>query len=173
MAGAHPETRERRNPRLPSQSPAAVALCQAQTLSYCAAAMEPSARGAAGAFPERRLKGVPGPPPWAGGWGPQKSHVPKATRLSLIVKQKDPPDRRPCFIHLHLSHPPTSPSPLPFPPNALPPPFLALSIHDFFPFNHCLTVFHPCPEVPGPRSLRQIHRQAAVGPTPASCPVSL
>lgn len=40
--------------------------------------------------PRRRLKGVPGPPPRAGGWGPQKGHVPKATRLPQVVKQKGP-----------------------------------------------------------------------------------
>lgn len=82
------------------------------------------------------------------------------------------PERRPCFTY-------TYPIPLPhyhhpsFAPTTSPPPFLALSIHDFFSFNHCIIVFPSLSDVPGPRSLRQAHRQAAVGPTPASCPVGL
>lgn len=127
--------------------------------------MEPSAQGAAGAFPGRRLKGVPGPPPWAGGWGPRKGHVPKATRLSRVTKQKGPRSRG-------LASPTLIPSP-----------YLTTSTPPFLqqlPYSHFLAYPSttsslsttaslsscPCPDVPACRSLRQVHRQAAGGPTP-------
>lgn len=134
--------------------------------------MEPSVRGAAGAFPGRRLKEVPGPPPRAGGWGPQKGHVPKATRLTQVVKQKASRSGGPVSPTLIQPHPHFTATP-PFPhlpphPHFLPYPSMTSALSTAASLS-----YHSCPDVPGPRSLRQVHRQATVGPTPASRSMSL
>jgi hypothetical protein len=95
--------REPRSLRLPSQPPAAAALCPALALSYCAAAMEPSRAGSGRArSQDRRLKGVPGPPPRAGRQGPGRGYVPKRQPGSPGSQGGKSPE-----VHSASSPPPT------------------------------------------------------------------
>lgn len=122
---------ERRSPRLPSQPPAAAALCPNLGLSYCAAAMEPSR---AGGGPTRsqdgRLKGVPGPPPRGGQTRPREGaafpsawpagearwagraprSLPQAPSPSVLLPPHRPPTPTPDLLALPPLTRPLSPS---------------------------------------------------------------
>lgn len=138
---------ERRSPSLPSQPPAAAALCPNLGLSYCAAAMEPSrAGGGPTRSQDSSLKGVLGPPRGAGRRGPGEGPRSQAPGRPAWLAGQDGPQgpspRPPPHLFSRRFPNPGSPGwPRPLPLTLTSSPFPTTSP---FPFRH----------LPGPRSHR-------------------